>query len=993
MLSKLVPSGREIIELQEDALPPKVCAIQFWPFLALNFTQSDVNNNCERWIMRLGSKILMWAEIFRQEPAQKKRKRGRPKQEFKANSQVEALVSMPAMQLSTSQSRPIITPYERSQKVEHALNELKRQLPSMWNIDATAAKYGLARQTLRDHATKLKASLPTQTAYTYERRTGRKRFIPKKVEELLVEYICNMADIGFALTCEDIRVVVKKLARECGASSLKVSNGWMARFMKRNPGLVTKVCQPFEVLRGAGMNRDKVTEYFNILQKAWAMHGSFKSHRVFNCDEIGFDRDLKNRWGIVPRRLRCPRRVVPTSSLHITMVNLICANGVAHAPFYILPAAKRPPASEGKTKDGRLLGVRESSDWDVNPSGFLTMEIWEDKVVPFFVNQIQPDPTCEEWALLVLDGVGAHVMSPKALKTLWEHKIYVVKMAPHTSADLQPLDRSVYHPVKAKARSLLTRYILETPGAGARALNQWELPSIIEQAWYERASVSNIKAGFRACGLFPLNCLWPVENSSKFLTAFAFTNANRRPIFARTLGVDNLGLDDASLDAIMRFCDGATLDALANTSRTLASHVADVSHENSKNPEYEEIKQMQQCKIDKALEMTAFASLPEVTLRICSDAELLMQIGALIASRLEIPTQQAELVVEWSLQTAAAIAGTMAMPIELKRRGEAHKRTLEDISARSGCAANTPERVAQLEEQAAKRTRVAVEKETKQSDKAARFMREQPLAKALFSASIITWNPSDIQAINKRRIVTKADLQKYIRLKALSSAFVAVTKVSVSAASRDDIASFLLERHLHVEGAPMSPESDDIEVTVQAENGYAVQGEPGVDTDDSASLTEADIPNDDDLRPDAKESRTSFQGQDTESEPEDSERLGGVQSEQGNDTEEGADWNQFGARIRADFGLTLRPDPPEVLDASLVDHPICFLWDTGWAFGTIVNYQPPPLSGRRKKTHFNYDVQYEGEIDVHLHELTRQNYCYGTEVPVGSWALLINVVQ
>src|SRR3546814_13823097 len=110
-----------------------------------------------------------------------------------------------------------------------------------------------------------------------------------------------------------------------------------------------------------------------------------------------------------------------------------------------------------------------------------------------------------QWCVLVLDGVGTHVMCPKAMQTFLDSKILVVKMAPHTSADLQPLDRSVFHPVKSAARKGVRRYLLET---GGKILDPWELPAVLQDAWVERATAANICSGFRSCGILPFQISW-----------------------------------------------------------------------------------------------------------------------------------------------------------------------------------------------------------------------------------------------------------------------------------------------------------------------------------------------------------------------------------------------------------------------------------------------------------------------------------------------------
>jgi hypothetical protein len=168
-------------------------------------------------------------------------------------------------------------------------------------------------------------------------------------------------------------------------------------------------------------------------------------------DETGFDRNISNDWGLAPAGLRTPRKLSAVTSFYITMVNCIAANGMLCAPFFIIPAKRRPRDSEHKLENGRLKGTRPSTGFRFLVSGFLTTELWEDAVTPFLCAQIKSianEASERLWSLLVLDGLGSHVMSHKALKKFYDSRIIVMKMASHTSADLQPLDKTVFHPVK-----------------------------------------------------------------------------------------------------------------------------------------------------------------------------------------------------------------------------------------------------------------------------------------------------------------------------------------------------------------------------------------------------------------------------------------------------------------------------------------------------------------------------------------------------------------
>jgi hypothetical protein len=112
-------------------------------------------------------------------------------------------------------------------------------------------------------------------------------------------------------------------------------------------------------------------------------------------------------------------------------------------------------------------------------------------------------------------------MSHKALKKFYDSRIIVIKMASHTSADLQPLDKTVFHPVKVGTRRALKRALLET---GEPNMDAWDSPQHLEKVWYERATEKTICAGRQSFGIHPVNMNWVHEHASLFDTSISSMN-------------------------------------------------------------------------------------------------------------------------------------------------------------------------------------------------------------------------------------------------------------------------------------------------------------------------------------------------------------------------------------------------------------------------------------------------------------------------------------
>ena len=107
-----------------------------------------------------------------------------------------------------------------------------------------------------------------------------------------------MAEIGFALDRRAICDLARRLATELRLTSFKASRGWYRRYLARFPELRTRIAQNFDRLRAGGMNKNKVVQYFNLLQKArfriqqlsgLDVGAEITPNRIWNLDEVGFE--------------------------------------------------------------------------------------------------------------------------------------------------------------------------------------------------------------------------------------------------------------------------------------------------------------------------------------------------------------------------------------------------------------------------------------------------------------------------------------------------------------------------------------------------------------------------------------------------------------------------------------------------------------------------------------------------------------------------------
>ena len=95
--------------------------------------------------------------------------------------------------------------------------------------------------------------------------------------------------------------------------------------------------------------------------------------------------------------------------------------------------------------------------------------------------------------LLLLDGHSSHY-EPRSVEIAKEEDIILFCLPPHTTQDSQPLDCTVFGPLKRHWSDVCHQYQQRNPGTVISKLN---FSRLFSQAWLMALSPANIIAGFR----------------------------------------------------------------------------------------------------------------------------------------------------------------------------------------------------------------------------------------------------------------------------------------------------------------------------------------------------------------------------------------------------------------------------------------------------------------------------------------------------------------
>ena len=130
-----------------------------------------------------------------------------------------------------------------------------------------------------------------------------------------MSYIVEMVDIGFGLSCDDIRSTAYRMAEACGRQHpLKnemAGQAWLDGFFGRHPHLVLCKPQPLSYSRAVSANLHTINDIFAKLAALYARLNIFtKPMQIFNMDECGIsvvhtpgkfvtELGCKNVWSIL----------------------------------------------------------------------------------------------------------------------------------------------------------------------------------------------------------------------------------------------------------------------------------------------------------------------------------------------------------------------------------------------------------------------------------------------------------------------------------------------------------------------------------------------------------------------------------------------------------------------------------------------------------------------------------------------------------------------
>jgi hypothetical protein len=345
---------------------------------------------------------------------------------------------------------------------------------------SAAALYGVPQSTLS-----------TRCAKTPARRDTRHNLskLTKSEEESVVRRIRDLSLRGFAPSFSEVRSMADQLLAARHGNPVGIN--WVERFIKRQPEIKSQLTRPRDYRRILCSNPAIIEPWFKLVASVKAEYGILDED-TYNFDETGFQIGVGGSVKVVTAaeiRLNPIGRQAGDREW-ITLIAAVNAAGWLVPPFFIFKGKNHNQSwYHNNPKEWRIA---------VSDNGWTTNEVgvaWLQHFIEHTTSR-----TVGGYRLLILDGHESH-NSIRFQDICKDNNIITLCMPAHASHILQPLDVGCFSPLKRAYK----KEVGALANSNINCIDKLAFLSAFKAVYQGVFSSENIKAGFRATGLVPID--------------------------------------------------------------------------------------------------------------------------------------------------------------------------------------------------------------------------------------------------------------------------------------------------------------------------------------------------------------------------------------------------------------------------------------------------------------------------------------------------------
>ena len=303
-------------------------------------------------------------------------------------------------------------------------------------------------------------------------KAGRKTAVPLEIEDKIATSCLKAAEMGFGISKQQLLMKVSRMTKSLGIKAFKndiPSDDWWRGFRARHPEVSLRKAEALSTTRSRMMNRTVVSNYFSDLIRIIS-ENELSPDVIWNSDETGKQFEHKPTTVVARKGARAVPGRTGNSRENVTILACVNAQGTSLPPMCIV---------KGKTQRSlesfATLDAPPGTQWTYQEKAWmcdLLGEMWFQQV---FLPHIGP----KRPQLLILDSHGSHEVLGLLEEAVREN-IIIVALPPHTSHQLQPLDKCVFGPFARAYDRACTDLMSEHPQL---VINKATWPKVFNIAW------------------------------------------------------------------------------------------------------------------------------------------------------------------------------------------------------------------------------------------------------------------------------------------------------------------------------------------------------------------------------------------------------------------------------------------------------------------------------------------------------------------------------
>ena len=388
----------------------------------------------------------------------------------------------------------------------------------VFTVRAASRAYSIPRTTLQEYMNERTRKYKLSAEHVVG-HTGRYPALGWEFEKELCDHAKQLSELYFGITKEKLCKLAYELAwknglhRRFNVEKRIAGDDWFHGFMARNPTISLRKPESTSLARVMGFRRSEVNRFFDNLKQVYEKE-KFEPTRIYNVDETGMTTVQQQKQKIIaPTGKKQVGKIVSAEKGEtITAVVCVSAAGVFVTPVLIFPR---------KNMNSRLLvGAPPGTVGLTSPSGWINADLYLQWLKHFVKHS---GATVDRKVLLILDNHESHV-TLQACDLCRDNGVVVVSLPPHCSHKCQPLDLSVFGPLKTAYYKRCSEWLHSNSG---KRITQYEVASLFGDAYCSISNIQKCVSGFRAAGIYPFNS--GVFSDEDFLAAENLMQSHAQP--------------------------------------------------------------------------------------------------------------------------------------------------------------------------------------------------------------------------------------------------------------------------------------------------------------------------------------------------------------------------------------------------------------------------------------------------------------------------------